>query len=325
MISKRLNKLRENALSREGIDRKDAFWLMGLSEEANDEVMDVASEVREHFFSNVIDLCSIVNAKSGICGEDCAFCAQSRVSSADIVRYPLIPPERTIAAADTAKKNGARRFGIVTSGRNLVTEELLKICESAVEIRGKIGIEVDVSAGLIERKGAEMLREAGISHYNHNLETSPEFFPRLCTTHTFDERLNTLRILKEVGFELCSGGIFGLGESDRDRIELAFLLKSLGVKSIPVNFLHPIPGTPLENMPTLSPSFALRIISLFRLINPSATIRLCGGRDYILGEFQRLIFKAGANATMIGNYLTTAGNRPEEDQRMFAEAGVRVI
>ena len=323
-VSKRLEELREKALNEGGIARGDAFWLMGLPEETNKEVMDVASEVRESFFSNVVDLCSIVNAKSGMCGEDCAFCAQSRVSSADIKRYSLISPESIIAAAETAKQNGARRFGIVTSGRGVAPKELQKICEAAAEIREKVGIEVDLLAGIIEKKEAEMLREAGISHYNHNLETSPEFFPRLCTTHSFDERLTTLRILKEEGIELCCGGIFGVGETDRDRVELAFLLKGIGVKSIPVNFLHPIPGTPLENLPTLSPSFALRIISAFRLINPSATIRVCGGRERVLGEFQRLIFRAGANATMVGNYLTTTGNHPEEDHKMIAEAGMKV-
>lgn len=324
-ISKRLEELKEKALSGEGIDREDALWLMNLPEAANKEVLDIASEVREQYFSNAVDLCSIVNAKSGLCGEDCAFCAQSRVSSADIERYSLISPEGIIAAAETAQKNGARRFGIVTSGRSVSTKELQRICEIAAEIRERVGIEVDLSSGLIERKGAEMLKEAGISHYNHNLETTPERFSKICTTHSFDERLNTLRILQEAGIELCCGGIFGMGETDTDRVELAFLLRELGVKSIPMNFLHPIPGTPLENMPRLNPTIALRIIAAFRLINPCATIRVCGGKEYVLGEYQRLIFQAGASGTMVGNYLTTTGNLPEEDHRIITEAGMRVI
>lgn len=324
-IPKRLRELKEKALSGDGIKKEEALWLMNLPQGADEQVMDVASEVREHFFSNAVDLCSIVNAKSGMCDEDCAFCAQSKVSKADIERYSLISPEKLIAAAKAAKQNGAKKFGIVTSGKRVSMNELRKICNTAAEIREEVGIAVDLSAGLIEKEGAAILQKAGISHYNHNLETAPRLFPKLCTTHSFDQRVHTLRMLKEVGIELCCGGIFGMGETDTDRVELAFLLKDLGVKSIPVNFLHPISGTPLENMPRLNPALALRIIAVLRLINPRATIRVCGGKEYVLGAYQGLIFKAGANGSMVGNYLTTAGNLPEKEHRTIAEAGMRVI
>jgi len=326
MIEGRLGELAGRVLQGEGIKREEALWLMGLPLEIkiNESILEVSSEVRQRFFSNAVELCSIVNAKSGMCTEDCAFCSQSRVSRARIERYRLLPADRLVEAARAAKGARAHRFSIVTSGRRIAPRELERVCEAVKQIRREVGIEVDVSIGALDRKGAELLREAGIGYCHHNLETSPGFFGRICTTHPFEERLETIRTLQDVGLEVCSGGIFGLGEGDEDRVELALLLRDLGVRSIPLNFLRPIAGTPLEHAMPLDPWVALRIIAMFRLVNPRAVIRVCGGREFVLGDLQGLIFRAGANGIMVGNYLTTSGSPPEEDHRMIALSGMRL-
>lgn len=322
ILKMKLSDVRKKVLDGVGISKEEALSVLSSDEKLFLSLCEIAQEARERFFGRKVDLCSIVNARSGYCSEDCAFCAQSKVSRAPINKYPFLGEEKIISAAREAKRNGAGRFGIVMSGKRLNDGDVEIVSRLAEAIRKEIGIEVDLSAGILTEKQAEKLRSAGIVHYNHNLETSPRHYRNLCTTHSFEDRLNTLKVLRKYEFELCSGGIFGTGENDEDIVELAFILKEVGVSTIPLNFLIPIKGTPLENRPLLSPERALRIICTFRLIHPDKVIKVCGGREVVMREREREIFMAGANGIIIGNYLTVPGNPPEKDLQMLSELGL---
>lgn len=317
----KIDEVRKKVLDGTGIDKEEAFQVLLSDDRMFSALCDIAQEAREKFFGKKVDVCSIVNAKSGYCSEDCAFCSQSRVSKAQINRYPFIGAEKIISASREAKKNGAGRFGIVMSGRKLSNSEVEIVCEIAKEIRKEVGIAVDLSGGMVTEKQAEMLKSAGIVHYNHNLETSPRHFKNLCTTHKFEDRLNTLKILSRFGIEICSGGIFGTGENEEDIVELAFILKDVHVATIPLNFLIPIKGTLLEDKPLLSPERALRIMCVFRLIHPDKVIKVCGGREIVMKDRESEIFYAGANGIIVGNYLTAPGNPPEKDLQMLDRLG----
>jgi biotin synthase len=282
-----------------------------------------ADRIRRRFKGDTIDLCAIVNAKSGRCSEDCRFCAQSAHHRTRISRYPLLPEEELLAAAARAGASGAGRFSLVTSGRSLLkTDELDRICRVISTLRDQIKLSPCASLGLLTPDQARALREAGLVRYHHNLETGPKFYSSICTTHTFADRVKTLEIARDAGFSLCSGGIFGLGETLQDRIEMALVLKKLRVDSVPLNFLSPIPKTPLENQPPLPPLEILKSIALFRFILPEADIRSCGGREKALRTLQPFMYLAGCNGTMIGNYLTTAGRSPGEDMQEILDLGL---
>ncbi len=288
------------------------------------ELLSIANRIREEKKGNTIFTCSIINAKSGQCSEDCAFCAQSKYHRTNIKVYPLISKEEILRRADDMKRSGATRFSIVTSGKKLSKREIDKISDAIREIKEKVKISVCASLGILDRDMAKKLKEAGLDRYHHNLETSKSFFPNICTTHSYEEDIETLEIAKEVGLKVCSGGIIGLGEGWEHRIELALTLKKMDVDSIPINFLIPIAGTRLENMPLLSPSDALKAIAILRIINPEKDITICGGREKVLREEQDKIFFAGANGLMIGDYLTTKGRSIEDDMRMIKELGMRI-
>ncbi len=264
-------------------------------------------------------LCTITNAKSGNCSENCTFCAQSAISRARIEKYPLKPLDRILKEAREAKTNGAQRFSLVTSGKGPSERLLEKIAEYVHEIREKVGIKVCASLGIIDKKGLKLLKEAGLTRYHHNLETSERYYPKVCTTHSFVERVKTIEAIKEVGLEACAGGIIGLGEDERDRFQMIEVLRGLLVESSPLNILVPISGTPLENQKILSISEVLRTISFMRLLLPGAAIRMAGGREVVLGDFQTLAFMSGADAMLIGGYLTTRGRLPSEDIKMVEE------
>lgn len=281
------------------------------------DLLYTANRIRERHCGNKIKFCSIVNAKSGRCSEDCKFCAQSSHYNTEAPEYDLKEPQEILSIA---KKSSAPRFCIVTSGRRV--DDWGKIYDTIRLLRKETTLKVEASLGCIDLEHAVLLKEAGLARYNHNLETSPNFFPHICTTHSFNDRLNTARAIKKVGLELCCGGIFGLGETWDDRIELACVLKELNPDSVPLNFLHPRPGTPLENIKPLEPHEVLRIIAVFRIILADRDIFICGGREHNLRSLQSWMFYAGANATMMGNYLTTAGNPPEEDLRMIEDLGL---
>jgi len=288
-----------------------------------DELLASSCHVRRHHFGRGVRFCSIVNAKSGACPEDCSFCAQSARSRTGVEVYPLFSVERILEAARSAKANGAYCFGIVTSGAAPSAGELERICEAIAGVRA-MGLAPCASLGALDRRSAQALADAGLVAFNHNLETSNRFFPKICSTHARVERLATLAHAREAGLDLCSGGIFGMGEDWDDRVDVALELAKLGVRRVPINFLSPIPGTPLAGRPLLAPEDCLRVIAIFRLVLPDADIRICGGREESLRELQPLALSAGANGFIIGNYLTLRGRPPEEDLRMVETLGMEV-
>ena len=278
------------------------------------QLMSHATRLRKYFKGETVDLCAVVNARSGRCSEDCIFCAQSKHHKTDITIYPLLDTPAVLKSALGARHDGAHHFGIVTSGKGITGDkELESVCASIREITGKTELVPCASLGLLSADQLSALREAGLKRYHHNLETAESYFPAVCSTHTFQERVQTIRAAQKAGFEICAGGIFGLGETPEQRIELAFTLRDLNVDSIPLNFLNPVAGTPAENCAPLPPLEILKIIALFRFVLPQKDIRVCGGREVCLRTLQPLLYLAGANGTMVGNYLTTSGRNPEID------------
>ena len=284
-----------------------------------------ADLIRDHHHGQGIRLCAIVNAKSGRCPEDCAFCAQSAHHRTQVETYPLMEPGEILRQAREAEAMGARRFSVVTSGKALTTGELEKVVQALRFLKKETGLCLCASLGMLAEEHAHQLREAGLNRYHHNLETAPSFFPQICTTHRYEEDLDTLRCAKEAGLEVCSGGIFGLGESPAQRLELAYTLKEMEVDSVALNFLNPIPGTPLEESKTLTPLDILRSVALFRFILPDKDIRICGGREVGLRDLHPLVIWAGANGIMIGNYLTTKGRDHHADLQMIGDLGMEVV
>jgi biotin synthase len=286
-------------------------------------VVAAANDVRRHFKGDRVDLCAVVNAKSGMCPEDCAFCAQSAHHETNSPAYPLIDEREILKHARGAEQNGANRFGIVISGRGIDKDQMLeKICSAVGSMERETRLGRCASLGRLNTEQLRKLKAAGLESVHHNIETSESFFPSICSTHTYANRLKTVRAAKEAGLKVCCGGIFGMGESNSQRIEMALALRELGVDSIPLNFLNPIPGTRLENAPPLPPIEILLIIAMFRFLLPEKDIRVCGGRERGLRSLQPLMFAAGANCTMIGNYLTTLGRSPKEDLEMIADLGL---
>ncbi|HEU0265650.1 MAG TPA: biotin synthase BioB, partial [Geobacterales bacterium] len=296
-----------------------ALWGHGISEEEALQLATVqgpdlpfllaeANGLRHHFFGDQVQLCAIINAKSGRCPENCAFCAQSGHHATTAPVYPLLDEEQILAGAREAEGLGASCFGIVTSGTTIRPgAELEQVCHTLRRIRKETSIAPSCSLGIIDAETAQLLKDAGATSYHHNLETSRSFFPSICSTHDYEEDVATIRIAKKAGLSVCSGGILGLGESMAQRIELAVTLRELQVDSVPLNFLTPVAGTPLADASFLTPQECLIIIALFRFLLPTTPIKVCGGREYNLRELQSWIFLAGASGTMTGNYLTTVG------------------
>ncbi len=295
-----------------------------LVEQELQELIKIADPLRKDHKGDTIFTCAIINAKSGACPEDCAFCAQSAHHKTEIDVYPLVSEDRIVRMAEEMKKSGATRFSIVTSGNRLKDREIESVANTIRLIREKVGIRVCASLGMLDENMARILKDAGLDRYHHNLETAKSFFPNICTTHAYEEDIETLWVAKNVGLKVCSGGIMGLGEGWEHRIELAFTLREIDVDSIPINFLNPIPGTRLQDMPLLAPTDALKAIAIFRIINPEKDITICGGREKVIREYQSDIFAAGANGIMIGNYLTTKGRGIKEDMEMIEKMGLNL-
>lgn len=283
------------------------------------ELIALANSVRKEANINTIDACTITNAKSGRCSEDCKFCAQSAHHNADVEVYPLKTKQVMIEEAKKAKSYGSKRFGIVTSGNALSDDEVSLVAETIKEIKNSVGIIPCASLGALTYDQLKMLKDAGLSRYHHNIETSRNFYPNIVSTHSFDERIDTIRNAKKAGLEVCSGGIIGLGESWQDRIDMALLLKELNVDSVPINVLNPIKGTPLENADFITPLDAVRTIAMFRIILGGKTIKVAAGRETKLKDYQAMCFMAGANGLLIGGYLTTKGREISEDQKLIKE------
>ena len=284
------------------------------------ELLSFANRVRKECVSSSrVHLCSIVNAKSGLCGEDCRFCAQSSRHSAQIAAYPLKKAEEIVESARRARDMGAERLGIVTSGGSVTKWELKRIAGAISEIRNSVGIEACASLGKLNKDELLMLKNAGLSRYHHNIETSAAYFSRIVTTHKFQDRVNTIEAAQRAGLEVCSGGIIGIGENWRDRIEMALTLKKLNVNHVPINILVPIKGTPSETLTPISCVDVIKTICIFRIILKDKAIKIVAGRESILKDFQALAFMAGANGMLIGGYLTIKGRAPSEDRKLAEE------
>ncbi|MCF8033534.1 MAG: biotin synthase BioB [Desulfarculaceae bacterium] len=288
------------------------------------QLMAAAGSLRAAHEGETVEFCAIVNARSGRCSEDCAFCAQSAHYPGKAEVYPLLAAEEMVRRGKAAAQAGAQRFGIVTSGRGCPEGEALdEICRAIEVLTGEGIIAPCGSLGLLSPEQARRLRSAGLVRYHHNLEAGPSHFARICTTHAYADRVDTVRAAQDAGLEVCVGGIVGLGESPAERVELAEAVAELEPQSVPLNFLNPIPGTPLSHLDTLSPTQALAAVAVFKLFNPQATVRTCGGRQQVLGNLAPLMYMAGAGATMVGNYLTTEGRQPSEDLDDLAALGLR--
>ncbi len=281
------------------------------------ELLALANQTRQKNCGANLDICSIINAKSGVCNQDCTFCAQSGHYNTNISGYPLLPEREILDAAFKAEKIGAHRFGIVTSGHSIGTNELQQLCHVISKIKSETHLEVCASLGILPKEDLSLLHQAGLSRFHHNIETSPSFYPKICTTHDFKDRIKTIHYAKLAGLEVCSGVILGLGESWQDRIEMILTLKDLEVRSVPLNILIPIPGTPLGSSSSLSPFEIIRTIAIFRIMLKHPIIKIAAGRETLFKDFQGLGFMAGANGMIIGGYLTVKGREVKDDQKLI--------
>ncbi len=287
------------------------------------ELIVAAYRVRHLSFGNQVRLNFLMNAKSGRCGEDCGYCTQSRVSTSDIPRYNLISAEQILDGARLAAERRAGTYCTVISGRSPSDEDLDVLCGVVPEVKEKYGLKICFSVGLLSLEQAKRLKACGVDRVNHNLNTSRRFYPNICTTHTYDDRLATLRAVRQAGLEICSGGIVGMGEEDADVVELALQLGELEIEAVPVNFALPLAGTALEGAKPLNPRYCLKVLVLFRLANPRGELRIAAGRELHLGPLQPLGLYA-ANSIFVGDYLTAKGQPPEEDYRMIEAMGFEI-
>ena len=283
-----------------------------------DEIQSGAAVIQKNFFGNCVDLCTIVNGKSGRCGEDCKYCAQSARHHTGVDEYDFLSTEEILTVAKADERAGANRFSIVTSGRALVGENFERAIETYKILRERLTIKLCASHGILSAEQLRRLKAAGVTRYHHNLETSRRYFPHVCTTHTFDERIATIKAAQTVGLDVCSGGIFGMGETWQDRIDLAFELVALNIKSIPINILTPIKGTAFENLPPLELEDILRIIALFRYVNPTAHVRLAAGRKFFPDAGASALLH-GASAAITGNMLTVTSQNIRDDMKLLRE------
>jgi biotin synthase len=299
---------------------------LALLRAPDEELLDVlvaAYRVRHYYFGNRVSLNFLINAKSGLCGEDCGYCAQSRISQAEIPCYHLVTAEQILEGAREAAARHAKTYCAVISGRTPTERELDVLTGVVPQIKAAHRLQVCLSIGLLTPEQAARLKACGVDRINHNLNTSRRFYPRICTTHSYDDRLGTLRAVRQAGLEICSGGIVGMGEEDEDVVELALQLGELRAEAVPVNFPLPIPGTSLAGIGRLNPRYCLKVLALFRLANPRGELRIAAGRELHLGPLQPLGLYP-ANSIFVGDYLTAKGQPPEEDYRMIEAMGFEI-
>lgn len=305
---------------------EEALALTQIEESDIPILLGAANKVREKFTGNAVDTCQIVNARSGNCSEDCKFCAQSAHHEVKFDVYPLMSEDDILKAAKQAESEGAYRFCIVTAGCGMEGDPDFDRITSAIK---RIGRETSLnrccSLGVLNEKHVSELKDAGITRYHHNLETSESFFTNICTTHSYDERVATIKRVKAAGLQVCSGGIIGMGENWKQRVEMAFALKELDADSIPINVLNPVQGTALANMDRLKPMEILQTFAIYRLIMPTKIIRYAGGREHNLGELVPLGFLSGVNGMLIGNYLTTEGRGASKDLDTVTGLGLKPL
>lgn len=308
------------------ITYEEAMELMHIREDDHQALKHLyaaANEIREKMMGNGVDLCTIMNAKSGRCSEDCKYCAQSVHYQTGVQEYSLLCYDEILERALEMEREGAHRFSLVTSGRGVDEEDFKKLLSIYHRLSQDTHLKLCASHGIISYEQAIKLKEAGVSMYHHNIETSSNYYGQICSTHTYQDRIDTIKNVQRAGLALCCGGIIGMGETIEDRIHMAFEIKQLGIQSIPINILTPVKGTPLQNVDKISPKEILKILAVYRLIIPGAFIRYAGGR-ITLGEMQNMGFKAGVNAALVGNYLTTVGNKIKDDIEMIRCEGLEV-
>lgn len=322
-----IEELKNRILSGGEISVEEAGRLIDIeiTDTANlDCLLDAARQITFHFNSDEPGLCSLVNAKSYLCGEDCGFCSQSVRFDTRVNRYKLMSADEVVAAAKSFEKKGAVNFCVVTSGGDLNDAEFDNVIEIYKRLKAETNMSLDGSLGFLTPERVERLKEAGLRRFNNNLQSSREFYPKIVSTHTYDKRIETMKMLQNSDVEICSGGILGMGETREDRVKLAFELKPFEPHCLPMNILNPRPGTPLENLPQPDPMEMIKTIAVFRFIHPKANIKLAGGREVNLGnQYQEIALKGGANGLIIGGYLTTEGNPIKSDFEMLQRAGFK--
>jgi biotin synthase len=317
------NDLAQRVLGGTPIERHEALAVLQAPDHELLHILAAAYDVRRHYFGNRVQLYYLMNVKSGLCPEDCNYCSQSKVSAAPIPKYPMLSCEELVAGARRAADSQACTFCIVASGRGPTERELDHVLEAVREIKDTLPLRVCACLGILKPGQAERLQAAGVDRYNHNLNTSEEFHPQIVTTHTYADRVRTISEIADAGISPCCGGIVGMGERDEDVVSLAFALRDMGVESIPVNFYHPVEGTPLYGTWTLDPRRCLKTLAMFRFVNPSREIRIAGGRELHLGTMQPLGLYP-ANSIFVSDYLTTRGQSAEDDYKMIADMGFTI-
>ena len=311
-------------LAGEALTADEARDILSAPETELLDLLQAAYRVRHHYFGNKVQLYFLMNAKSGLCPEDCSYCSQSVVSEAEIPKYNLLRREDILAGAKEAAERQAKTYCIVISARGPSEREMQAVEKLVPEIKEQFNLDVCACLGLLTPEQADRLKSCGVDRVNHNLNTGEEFYGEICTTHTYKDRLDTLRAVRSAGMELCSGGIVGLGEQPSDLVDMALDLRKMTVESIPVNFLNPIDGTPLAGSTDLTPTYCLKVLAMFRLVNPDQEIRIAGGREIHLRSLQAMGLYA-ANSIFVGDYLTTKGQVPEADYAMIRDLGFEVV
>lgn len=316
----RWQQLATQVLAGRPLSKEEALSVLACPDEELLELLSAAYRVRRQRFGKTVQLYFLMNAKSGLCPEDCSYCSQSKVSEAEIPRYNILNREKLLDGARIAAERQSKTYCIVISARGPNEREMEAVETIVPEIKKRYGLNICACLGLLTPEQAQRLKDCGVDKVNHNLNTSEEFYDGICSTHSFKDRLDTLGAVRSAGMQLCSGGIIGMGEADGDVVDMAFALRDLKVESIPVNFLNPIDGTPLAGVRRLNPRYCLKVLAMFRLANPKSEIRIAGGREIHLGSLQPLGLYA-ANSIFVGDYLTTKGQAPEADYRMIEELG----
>jgi len=319
-ISTRWHALANQVLAGESLIKGDALAVLRCPDLELLDLIAATYRVRHRYFGNTVQLYFLMNAKSGLCPEDCGYCSQSKVSEAEIPRYNLLNAEKLLEGARVAYERGSKTYCIVISARAPNEREINAVTRIVPQIKERYGLNVCACLGLLTEDHARRLKACGVDKVNHNLNTSERFYSQICTTHTYQDRVETLRNVRNAGLELCSGGILGMGETDADVVDMAFALRELGVESIPLNFLTPIDGTPLAGTYRLNPRYCLKALAMMRLVNPASELRIAGGREMHLGSLQAMGLYV-ANSIFVGDYLTTKGQSPDADYRMIEEMG----
>ena len=322
-VAEKWDALATAILAGQRLPEAEALSVLACPDDELLSLLAAAFRVRRQYFGTSVQLYFLVNAKSGLCPEDCGYCSQSKVSDAPIERYRLISQEKLLEGARVAFEQQSRTYCIVLAGRGPTEAEMRAVTDIVPKIKQAYDLKICACLGLLTDDQAARLKECGVDRVNHNLNTSEEHYPSICTTHTYQDRLDTLRAVRNAGLEICSGGIIGMGERGIDLVRMAFELRELGAESIPINFLNPIDGTPLAGRDDLDPRYCLKVLAMFRLANPASELRIGGGREMHLGTLQPLALYA-ANSVFVGDYLTTAGQPAAEDYRMIEQLGFQV-